>query len=245
MREDLIIGRNAVVEALESHKTLESILISKGNNKGTINKIISLAKENRIPIKTVDKKKLDEISEGENHQGVAAYTTPYKYYSVEEILESSKGKAPFILILDEIQDPHNFGAIIRTAEVFGVDGIIIPKRRSVGITPIVYKSSVGAVEHVKIAKVNNINSTIDFLKENNIWIYGADMATDRYIYSENLKGPIALVVGSEGKGISKLTKEKCDILVKIPMSGQINSLNASVAGGIVMYEISRQRLERD
>lgn len=245
MREDLIIGRNAVVEALESNKTLENILISKGNNKGSINKIIGLAKENRIPIKTVDKKRLDEISEGENHQGVAAYTTPYKYYSVEEILESSKDKSPFILILDEIQDPHNFGAIIRTAEVFGVDGIIIPKRRSVGITPIVYKSSVGAVEHVKIAKVNNINNTIDFLKENNIWIYGADMATDKYIYSENLKGPIALVVGSEGKGISKLTKEKCDILVKIPMSGQINSLNASVAGGIVMYEISRQRIQRD
>lgn len=246
MREDLIIGRNAVIEALKSDRTIESILIAKGDTKGSITVLLALAKEKRIVVKEVDRKKLDQISENGNHQGVIAYVTPYKYVEVEEILQQakSKGESPFIVILDEIEDPHNFGAIIRTAEICGVHGIIIPKRRNVGVTPVVYKSSAGALEYMKIAKVSNINTTIDYLKKEGIWIYGAHMETQTYCYDADFSGSAALVIGSEGKGISKLTKEKCDVLVKIPMIGKITSLNASVAGGILMYEILKQRLKR-
>lgn len=246
MREDLIIGRNAVIEALKSDRTIESVLIAKGDTKGSITVLLALAKEKRIVVKEVERKKLDQLSENGNHQGVIAYVTPYKYTEVEEILEhaKSKGEAPFIIILDEIEDPHNFGAIIRTAEICGAHGIIIPKRRNVGVTPVVYKSSAGALEYMKIAKVSNINATIDYLKKEGIWIYGAHMETQTYCYDANFSGPAALVIGSEGKGISKLTKEKCDVLVKIPMMGKITSLNASVAGGILMYEILKQRIKR-
>lgn len=246
MREDLIIGRNAVIEALKSDRTIDNIVVAKGDTKGSINVLLALAKEKKIIVKEVDRRKLDQISENGNHQGVVAYVTPYKYVEVEDILgfAKSKGEAPFIVILDEIEDPHNFGAIIRTAETCGVHGIIIPKRRNVGVTPIVYKSSAGAIEHMKIAKVSNINSTIDYLKKEGIWIYGAHMDTKTYCYDANYSGAAALVIGSEGKGISKLTKEKCDVLVKIPMVGEITSLNASVAGGILMYEILKQRLSR-
>jgi len=247
MKEDLMIGRNAVIEALNSDRTIEQILISKGDNKGSINKIISASKEKGIVIKYVDRRKLDQISEGLNHQGVVANVTPYKYYELQDILDYAKSKKedPFIIVLDEIEDPHNFGAIIRTAEIFGAHGIVIPKRRNVGVTPVVYKSSVGAVEHMRIAKVSNINNSIDDLKKDGIWVYGADMHTEVYSHKANLTGPIALVIGSEGKGISKLTREKCDVLIKIPMMGNITSLNASVAGGILMYEILSQRLSKE
>ncbi|WP_097028504.1 23S rRNA (guanosine(2251)-2'-O)-methyltransferase RlmB [Clostridium peptidivorans] len=247
MSENILEGRNAVIEALKADTTIEQVLVAKGDTKGSINLILSLAREKKIVVKEVDRKKLDSISETGSHQGVIAYKTPYKYCDVVDILNyaKEKGEKPFIVILDEIEDPHNFGAIIRTAEVSGVHGIIISKRRSVGVTPTVYKSSAGAVEHVKIAKVSNINSTIDELKENGIWVYGADIKGEQYCYEANLEGSIALIIGSEGKGMSKLTQEKCDVLIKIPMLGRVNSLNASVAGGILMYEILKQRLVRE
>jgi 23S rRNA (guanosine2251-2'-O)-methyltransferase len=244
IREDIIEGRNAVIEALRSNRTIEQILVATGDVSGSINVVLALSKEKGIVVKYVDRKKLDQISQTGAHQGVVAQITPYKYYSVEDILDCAKQKeeTPFIIILDEIEDPHNFGSIIRTAEVCGAHGIIIPKRRNVGVTPVVFKSSAGAVEYTKIAKVTNLNSTIDMLKEKGIWIYGADMNGDN-CFDVNFDGPLALVIGSEGKGISKLTKEKCDALVKIPMMGKISSLNASVAGGILMYEILKQKIK--
>lgn len=246
MREDLIEGRNAVIEALKSDRTIEQIFVAKGDVEGSINVVLGLAKDNGIVVKEVDRKKLDQMSETGSHQGVIAIVTPYKYFSVDNILDyaESKGEKPFIIILDEIEDPHNFGSIIRTAEVCGAHGIIIPKRRNVGVTPTVYKSSAGAVEHMRIAKVTNLNNTIDELKEKGVWIYGADMEGENYCFDVNFDGAAAIVVGSEGRGISRLTKEKCDVLIKIPMVGNITSLNASVAGGIMMYEILKQRIKR-
>lgn len=247
VREDLIEGRNAVIEALKSDRTIEQILIAKGDTEGSINVILGLARDKGIVIKEVDRKKLDSMSASRAHQGVIAIVTPYNYFEVEDILKYAEEKAekPFIIILDEIEDPHNFGAIIRSAEVCGAHGIIIPKRRNVGITPTVYKSSAGAIEHIKIAKVTNVNAVIDELKEKGLWIYGADMDGESYCFDTDFKGSAAIVIGSEGRGISKLTKAKCDVLVKIPMAGKINSLNASVAGGILMYEVLKQRLKRD
>lgn len=248
-REDLIEGRNAVIEALKSDnsKTIEQIFIAEGSISGSSKVIIAKAKEKNIVIKKVDRKKLDKISETGAHQGVIAQVTPYKYYEVDDILEyaKKKGEPPFIIILDEIEDPHNFGSIIRTAEICGVHGIIISKRRNVGITPVVYKSSAGAVEYMRICKVTNLNNTIEKLKERNIWIYGADMSGQSYCFNIDFSGAVALVIGSEGRGISKLIKEKCDMLVKIPMMGNIASLNASVAGGILMYEILKQKIKSD
>ncbi|NOW20644.1 putative rRNA methylase [Clostridium saccharobutylicum] len=182
---------------------------------------------------------------GEVHQGVIAKITPYKYSQVSDILElaEKRGESPFIVILDEVEDPHNLGSIIRTAELFGVHGIIIPKRRSASVTSTVYKSSVGAVEHVKIAKVTNLNAIIEELKESGIWVYGADIRAEEYSYQVDFSGPCALIIGNEGRGISKLTVQKCDKLIKIPMVGKINSLNASVAGGIMMYEVLKGRLK--
>ncbi|ERI95061.1 RNA methyltransferase, TrmH family, group 3 [Clostridiales bacterium oral taxon 876 str. F0540] len=246
VREDLIEGRNAVIEALKSDRTIEQIFVAKGDVEGSINLILALARDNHIVVKEVDRKKLDSMSISNAHQGVIAIVTPYKYFQIGDILKlaEEKKEKPFIIILDEIEDPHNFGAIIRSAEVCGAHGIIIPKRRNVGITPVVYKSSAGAIEHMKIAKVTNINAAIDELKENGIWIYGADMDGESYCFDVDFSGALALVIGSEGKGISKLTKNKCDVLTKIPMVGSINSLNASVAGGIMMYEILKQRFNR-
>lgn len=245
-KENMIEGRNAVIELLKSGAAIEELLIANGNREGSINVILALAKEKKIIVKYVDRKKLDQLSETKSHQGVIAMAASYRYYELEDILDYAKKKNedPFIIILDEIEDPHNFGSIIRTAEVCGVHGIIIPKRRNVSVTAVVHKSSAGAVNHMRIAKVNNINAAIDKLKENNIWVYGADMRGKDYCFDASLTGPAALVIGSEGKGMGKLTKEKCDVLVKIPMVGKISSLNASVAGGIIMYEILKQRIKR-
>jgi 23S rRNA (guanosine2251-2'-O)-methyltransferase len=243
-REDLVEGRNAVIELLKSEKTIEQIMVAKGITEGSINKIFGLAKDKKVVVKEVDRKKLDLLSETGAHQGVMAIITPYNYSSVEEILALAKEKNedPFIVILDELEDPHNLGSLVRTAELCGVHGIIIPKRRNVGVTATVYKASAGAIEHMKIAKVTNINMIIDELKEKGIWVYGADIDGEDYSYQTNFSGPCAIIVGSEGKGMSKLTKEKCDKLVKIPMVGKINSLNASVAGGIMMYEVLKTRI---
>ena len=245
-REDLVEGRNAVIELLKSNKTIEQLFIANGKMEGSINKILGLAKDKGVIVKEVDRKKLDLMSETKAHQGVIAQITTFKYSTVDEILNYARQKDenPFIVILDELEDPHNLGSIVRTAELCGVHGIIIPKRRNVGVTATVYKASVGAIEYVKIAKVSNVNSTIDELKAKNIWVYGADINGEEYSYDTNFNGACAIVIGNEGKGISKLTKNKCDKLVKIPMIGKINSLNASVAGGIMMYEVLKGRIKK-
>lgn len=241
--QDQIEGRNAVLELLETGKDVNKIFIVKGEKHGSINKIISIAKERKIVIVEVDRAKLNQMSMSDNHQGVIAIVPPFEYCEVYDIIEEAKQKQekPFILILDGIEDPHNLGSIIRTAETAGVHGIIIPKRRSVAVNSTVYKVSAGAVEHMKIARVNNLNETIKYLKENDIWICGTDMDAKNYYYNEKFDGPIAIVIGSEGFGMSRLVKENCDFLVKIPMKGKITSLNASVSAGIVMYEVVKQR----
>ena len=246
VNEDLVLGRNAVIEALKGDRTVESLYISKGDLEGSAKVALALAKEKNIVIKEVDRRKLDSMSGGLVHQGLIARVTPFNYSEVEHILAyaEKKNEQPFIIILDEIEDPHNLGSIIRTAELCGAHGIIIPKRRNVGVTSTVYKCSAGAVEHMRIAKVTNVNATIDMLKERGIWIYGADIEGKDYSYNVDFSGPCAIVIGSEGKGISNLTLKKCDVLVKIPMVGKINSLNASVAGGIMMYEVLKGRITK-
>ncbi len=241
---DQVEGRNSVLELLESGKDINKLYVADGEKHGSIHKIIALAKEQKVIINKVDKYKLDKMSQTENHQGVIAIVPPYEYCEVEEILELAKNKKEkaFILILDGIEDPHNLGSIIRTAETAGVHGVIIPKRRAVAVNSTVSKVSAGAVEHIKIARVNNINETIKYLKENDVWICGTDMNTNINYYDQDYKMPVAIVIGSEGFGISRLVKENCDFLVKIPMKGKITSLNASVSAGIVMYEVVKQRI---
>ncbi len=243
--DDIIEGRNPVLELLESGKDINKIFIQSGEKNGSINKIIAKAKEKRIVMVEVQKSKLDEISETKNHQGVIAIVPPFEYCDVYDILEYAKEKEekPFILILDGIEDPHNMGSIIRTAETAGVHGIIIPKRRSVAVNATVAKTSAGAVEHVKIARVSNINDTIKYLKENDVWIYGTDGQAKNMYYKQDFRDGVAIITGSEGFGMSDLVKKNCDGLVKIPMKGKINSLNASVSAGIVMYEIVKQRIK--
>lgn len=238
-----IEGRNPVLEALKSGREIEKIMIAKGTKEGSINKIVGMARDKKIMIQTVDRAKLDSMSDTNSHQGVIAIAASYTYKTVEDILELAREREedPFIIILDEIEDPHNLGAIIRSAECAGAHGIIIPKRRSVGVTPVVSKTSAGAVEYVPVAKVTNISATIEMLKKENIWIYGAHMDGDSYYYEKDMKGPIGLVIGSEGSGISRIVKEKCDFLVKIPMKGKVSSLNASVAASILTYDVVRQR----
>lgn len=239
-KENMIIGKNPVCEALKSEQPIDVIYI---NNTHGLGKIIELAKAKGVVIKTVSEQKLSQIAEGGTHQGVIAFGACASYVTVEDLLEISrkKGTKPFIIICDEIEDPHNLGAIIRTAETAGADGIIIPKRRSAMLTPTVYKTSAGAVNWLPVARVSNLSAAIDKLKKENIWIYGTDM--NGSIYTEtNFDGAVALVIGSEGFGMSRLIKEKCDFLVKLPMLGKITSLNASVAAGIFMYEVVRQRM---
>ena len=239
---NLIEGRNPVLEALKSGREIDKIFIQKGASEGSIRQIIAIAREKNLLIKEVDKIKLDNLSLTHNHQGVIASAALYKYYEIEEILDiaKEKGEDPFIIILDEITDNHNLGAIIRTADAAGVHGIIIPKRRSASLTPVVAKTSAGAIEYVPVSKVTNINQTLEYLKKQGLWIIGADMSGETY-YQKDMTGPIALVIGSEGEGIGRLIKENCDYLVKIPMSGKISSLNAGVSAGIIAYDIFRQR----
>ncbi|SHK42389.1 23S rRNA (guanosine(2251)-2'-O)-methyltransferase RlmB [Paramaledivibacter caminithermalis] len=246
MDKNIIEGRNPVIEALKAEREIDKILVSKGNLEGSIKKITAMAKEKKIPVQYVDKNKLNQISMLGSHQGVIAYVAAYNYYEVEDILElaSNKSEDLFLIILDEITDPHNLGSIIRTVNASGAHGIIIPKRRSVGLTATVAKTSAGAIEYVPVAKVTNLSRTIDYLKEKGVWVIGADMKGDKVHYDSDLTGNIALVIGSEGKGISRLVKEKCDFLVKLPMKGQVSSLNASVAASILMYEALRQRQYR-
>ena len=242
--DDQIEGRNSVLELLETDKDINKIFVAKGEKHGSINKILAVAKEKKVVVIEVDKTKLDSMSQTKNHQGVIAIVPPFEYCEVEDILEYAKQKneKAFILILDGIEDPHNLGSIIRTAETAGVHGIIIPKRRAASVNSTVNKVSAGAVEHMKIARVNNINETIKYLKENDIWICGTDINTKTEYYNQDYKCNIAIVIGSEGFGISRLVKENCDFLVKIPMKGKITSLNASVSAGIIIYEAVKQRI---
>lgn len=243
INDNLVIGRNAVLELIKSGREIENIIVSKGEREGSVLKIIALAKEKGVVIKTADRKKLDFMSAGANHQGVIANVPAHEYSTVEDMIETARnrGEAPFIIICDEIEDSHNLGAIIRTAEACGAHGIIIPKRRNVGLNFVVSKTSCGALEYVKVARVSNLNTTIDKLKKENIWVYAADMDGQLWCKTD-FSGGAALVVGSEGKGVSEHIKSNCDVTVSLPMQGKVNSLNASVAAGIIMYEIARQRL---
>lgn len=240
----IIEGRNPVIEALRSEAQIDTILINKDAAQGSLNKIFELAKEKNILIKNVDKALLDRLSESKNHQGVIAEAMEYEYKDLEDIFSyaKEKGEKPFIVILDEVTDVHNLGSIIRSAECLGAHGVIIPKRRSAQVNGVVAKSSAGAIEYLPICRVTNIVDTVETLKERGLWIYGADMTGDKYVYQEKFDSPVGLVIGSEGKGIGRLVKEKCDVLVKIPMKGHINSLNASNAAAIMIYEIMKQRL---
>lgn len=246
MDEFKVEGRNAVIELLKSDRTINKIMIAKGEKQGSIYEIIKLAKEKRIVITEVDKAKLDTISETKHHQGVIAFASPIEYKTLDDILEiaKSKNEDPFILIADEIEDPHNLGALIRTAEIAGCHGFVIPKRRSALVTEVVTKVSCGATEYLPIARVNNINEAVRDLKENGVWVVGTDGSADKLYYEQDFRGPIAIIIGSEGRGMNKLTMKSCDFLVKIPMFGHITSLNASVSGGIVLFEAVKQRMKK-
>ena len=241
-KDDIIAGRNPVSEALSSGRPIESILVSKNNHAGSIVAILSKAKKKGITVKEVDQKKLDFMTGGATHQGIVAVAAIKEYSSVEDILALAKEReeAPFIVILDEIEDPHNLGAIIRTAECSGAHGVIIKKRHSAGLSYTVGKASAGAVEYVPVARVTNISTVIDDLKEQGVWVYGADMNGTDYTKCD-FSGGCAIVIGNEGKGISRLVREKCDTIVSLPLKGKINSLNASVAAGIIMYKVAQGR----
>ncbi|MGF7058346.1 23S rRNA (guanosine(2251)-2'-O)-methyltransferase RlmB [Brassicibacter mesophilus] len=241
--ENYIEGRNPVIEALKAGREIEKILVAKGSNQGSVNKIVGMAKDKRVVIQYVEKNKLDSMSDTGSHQGVIAIASAHSYKTIEDIIKlaEDRNEDPFVIVLDEIEDPHNLGAILRTAECAGAHGVIIPKRRAVGLTPVVAKTSAGAIEYMPVAKVPNISAAIEGLKEKGIWVYGADMDGESNYFEKDLKGPIAIVIGSEGKGINRLVKEKCDFLVKIPMVGRVSSLNASVAASVLIYEVLRQR----
>lgn len=240
---DVLVGRNAIIEALKSERSINKLLVAKGERQGSIKEVLALAKENKIVVQEVEYKKLDEITGGLRHQGVLAYVSPVEYVELEDILQSAQdaGQPPFIVLLDELEDPHNLGAILRTADAAGVHGVLIPKRRSCPLSTTVAKTSAGAVEYVPVARIGNVAQTIKGLKKLGLWVVGADMDGDKNYYEADLTGPLLLVIGGEGKGLGRLTKEQCDFLVKIPMCGKINSLNASVAGSILMYESLKQR----
>ena len=238
--EDRIVGRNAVMEALKSGRSLDSVLIARGERQGSIGVIVARCREKGIPVKETDSRKLDAMAD--NHQGVIAIAACKEYVSLDALfaVAESKGESPFFIVCDELEDPHNLGAILRTAEAAGAHGVVVPRRRSVGLTGAVYKSSAGAVEYVPVARVSNINEALTEMKKRGMWIYGLDMDGEDWCATD-LTGAMALVVGSEGRGVSRLVRENCDFVLSLPMSGHINSLNASVACGIVLYEAARQR----
>ena len=240
--KDIIFGRNSVTEAIKAGRPIDSVMVARGERSGSIPKILADAKDAGLPIKEVDRKKLDFMCGHGNHQGIIAVGAVKAYSTVEDIFNTAeeRGEPPFIIVCDEIEDPHNLGAIIRTAEAAGAHGVIVPKRRSASLSFTVSKTSAGAVEFMHVARVTNIPQTLDELKEKGLWVYCADMDGEPF-YNANLKGAVALVIGSEGKGVGRLVKEKCDVVLSMPMKGKINSLNASVAAGILMYEISKQR----
>jgi 23S rRNA (guanosine2251-2'-O)-methyltransferase len=242
MSEDIIIGKNPVLEALRSHRDINKILIAEGSQRGQMHQITELAKEANAIVQYVPKKKIDQLTDG-NHQGVLAYVAAYKYAEVDDLFKAAreKGEEPFFLILDEVEDPHNLGSIMRTADAVGAHGIIIPKRRAVGLTSTVAKASTGAIEYVPVARVTNLARTIEELKEQGVWIAGTDAKGSKDYRQQDFTLPLGLVIGSEGKGMGRLIREKCDFLVHLPMAGKVTSLNASVAAALLMYEVYRSR----
>jgi rRNA methylase, putative, group 3 len=243
MSDEIIVGRNSVAEALRSGRPINKLLVQDGIKGGSIGEIINLAKEKRVLVEFVKVEKLDQMSQGIRHQGAIALGAPVRFYELDEVLEAvkSKGEVPFLLLFDELQDPQNVGALIRTADAAGVHGILMPQRRSCPLNAVVAKISAGAVEYVPVIKIGNITQTINDLKAKGFWIIGADMEGTVNYFDANLTGPIVLIIGAEGKGLGRLVKENCDSVVKIPMSGSIASLNASAAGAILLYEVVRQR----
>ncbi|WP_108672034.1 23S rRNA (guanosine(2251)-2'-O)-methyltransferase RlmB [Peribacillus acanthi] len=242
MTQEIIMGRNPVLEALKSERDINKIMIAEGSQKGSMQQIIAIANERKVFLQFVPKKKIDQMVEG-NHQGVIAQVAAYQYAELDDLfaLAAKRNEAPFFLILDELEDPHNLGSIMRTADATGAHGIIIPKRRAVGLTSTVAKASTGAIEYIPVARVTNLSRTVDELKDRGLWIVGTDAkGSDDY---RNLDGnmPIGIVIGSEGKGMSRILKEKCDFLIHMPMVGKVTSLNASVAAGLLMYEVYRKR----
>lgn len=238
--ENLIVGRNAVREALRAGRDMEKLLVSRGEATGSLREILALAREKGVVVQEVDRRRLDEMAE--NHQGVAALASMYAYSTLEEILALAreKGEPPFLVVLDGITDPHNLGAIVRTAECMGAHGVILPERRAVGLTPAAMKAAAGALEWVKVARVTNLTRALETLKAQNVWTYATDMDGEDY-RRVNFSGGCALVIGAEGQGVSRLVRETCDQVVSIPMKGHIDSLNASVAAGVILAEIARQR----
>lgn len=245
--QEWIAGKHSVLEALRAGRTINKIWVAEGAQKHLTQPVIAEAKAHRIIVQFVDKRKLDQMVPGLTHQGIVAQAAPYAYAEVEDLLAkaAAQGEPPFLLILDEIEDPHNLGSILRTAECTGVHGVVIPKRRSAAVTATVSKTSAGAVEYVPVARVTNLVQTMEQLKEAGIWIVGTDVEAKDEIYrsAKVFTGPVAIVIGNENKGIGRLVKENCDVLTKLPMNGQLNSLNASVAAGVVMYEVLRCRRE--
>lgn len=240
--EDMVAGRNAVMEALKGSRSVNKLMIANGSTEGSIKEIIAVAKEKGVNIQYWDRSKLDSIARGIRHQGVLAQVAPVQYAELEDILQVAKDRnePPFIVLLDELEDPHNLGAILRTADAAGVHGVLIPKHRSCPLSATVAKTSAGAVEHVPVARVGNLVQIIKKLKQEGLWVAAADMDGKDY-YDTDLTGPLLLIIGSEGQGVGRLVKEQCDFVVRIPMVGKINSLNASVAGSILMYEAMKQR----
>ncbi|WP_438435334.1 23S rRNA (guanosine(2251)-2'-O)-methyltransferase RlmB [Gorillibacterium sp. sgz500922] len=241
--EEYLAGKHSVLEALRSGRPIHKIWFAEGAQKHLVVPIAAEAKALGIVTQTADKRKLDQMAGSVQHQGVVAQVAAYEYAELDDILRTAaeSGEPPFLLLLDEIEDPHNLGSILRTAECTGVHGVVIPKRRSVGLTATVSKTSAGAIEYVPVAKVTNLAQTIDELKEKGIWVAGTDGSAEQDIYGTDFRMPLALVIGNENKGMGRLIREKCDFLVKLPMFGSINSLNASVAASLFMYEVVRQR----
>ncbi|GAA3411991.1 23S rRNA (guanosine(2251)-2'-O)-methyltransferase RlmB [Paenibacillus hodogayensis] len=241
--EEWIAGKHSVLEALRSGRTIHKIWIAEQAQKHHSQPIVAEARKQNIVIQFADKRKLDQLVSDVPHQGVVAQVAAHDYVEVGDLLEKARarGEKPFLIVLDEIEDPHNLGSILRSADCTGVHGVIIPKRRSVGLTATVSKTSAGAVEYVPVARVTNIAQTIDALKEEGIWVAGADVEASQLVYDADFTMPLAIVIGNENRGIGRLIKEKCDFLIKLPMAGQINSLNASVAASVFMYEVVRQR----
>lgn len=241
--EDVIAGRNAVNEALRSGRAIDTILTARGPHTGALSALLAKAKQQGVAIKETDTRKLDALCGGAVHQGVVAIAAVHEYATLEDIfaLAQERDEPPFVIVADELEDPHNLGAILRTAECAGAHGVIVPRRRAAGLTYAVGKASAGAVEYVPVARVTNIAATLEELKQRGLWIYGTDLCGTNWCEAD-LTGPIALVIGNEGAGISRLVKEKCDVMLTLPMQGRIGSLNASVAAGVVLYEIARQRL---
>lgn len=240
--EDIIAGRNPVKEALRSGRPINKILIAEGVLTGPLLEIFATARARSIPVQKVDRQRLEKFASGTAHQGVLAFLAAKEYVEVDDILAGvSPGEAPLLIILDEISDPHNLGAILRSADAAGVHGVVIPRRRSAPLTPTVAKASAGAIEYVKVARVANLPQTIESLKKKGLWIIGAEANGEDLYWDAKLDGPLALVIGGEGKGLGRLVKEHCDSIVRLPMSGQVNSLNASVAAALLVYEVLRQR----